>query len=131
MGVDVIKPQTSMGRRLFGMAAPLIGGAFGGAGGAAAGSLIGSRVAGASPGDALLNAAQTGIQSKESATARRLAQAKQSPQMAIKEGLDAAATMDPNDPLRKTYEETLVRAQMMADNKPKYGLGVNTNLMAR
>ena len=55
------RQDTSIGRRLFAMAAPIVGGALGGPAGAMAGSLIGNKLSGASTQDAILGAAQQGI----------------------------------------------------------------------
>lgn len=138
MGVQVTMPQqkqeTSMGRRLFAMAAPVAGFALGGPAGAAAGSLIGSKLAGASTSDSIMNAAQTGAQAAvapkatptktegldlstklqkpelgESAFSRRFSNLSADPKMQIQEGLNALTMLPPD--LRKQYTGTLVKAQ--------------------
>lgn len=145
MGVQVAMPQqrdqTSMGRRLFAMAAPVAGFALGGPAGAAAGSLIGSKMAGATTRDAALGAAQTGLQAGAkpeapktefgeqtksmlnasdrfekpevgSAFSRRMGMLEQDPKVAIQEGLNSLTGLP--KPLRDKYTGVLVKAQMGA-----------------
>jgi hypothetical protein len=112
-------PQQPIGRRLFGMAAPIVGGIFGGPAGAAVGGVIGAKVAGASTQDALAGglknyaggaitgaATPTATQAPavpgldesqklsmpalgDSAMGRKLDASSQNPAVATQEGLDA------------------------------------------
>lgn len=145
MGVKInmpqTNPQTSIGRRLFSLAAPIVGGAVGGPAGAAAGSLIGSKMAGASTPDALMSAAQAGMsaapakdgpaapmsaesmnlptlqkpQVGDSAYGRRFNAVSQNPQMAFNEGLNILSGLPQEHPLRQAYTEPLVRASYLAN----------------
>ncbi len=142
MAVQVMMPQkrqeTSMGRRLFAMAAPIAGGMIGGPAGAAAGGVIGSKMAGGTGADAALSGAQAGfaqhtsdtkadlaakssmgltasqgLQKPElgaSAFGRRLNASTQNPQVAIDQGLDALTAMP--QPLREQYTPALIKAKM-------------------
>lgn len=147
MGVAVTMPkaqETSIGRRLFAVGAPIVGGAFGGPAGAAAGSVLGSKVGGASNQEALMGGLQSAIsrgitkggatsaapqgldQSQklampalgDSAFSRRLSASSQSPKIAIKEGLDALTGLPPE--LREMYTPALVQAELALE-KPQLG----------
>lgn len=141
------KPQNnSIGRRLFGIAAPIIGGIYGGPAGAAAGSALAAKVNGESTQGALASGLKTGISegmsgggkgagggestSKldfgpglkmpelgESAMGRRASMMSQNPQVAISEGLNSLSTLPQDHPFRKQYTEPLVRAQYMASRR--------------
>lgn len=136
------KQSGSIGRRLVGAAAPIVGGIFGGPAGAAAGAAIGSKLNGGSNQDALMSgissAASPGVagaapavagatgmaldgskslqmpQLGDSAIGRRAAIKSQDPQMALAGGLDALSQLPQQHPFRQAYTEPLVRAQMMA-----------------
>lgn len=113
MGVQVNMPQggqqTSMGRRLFAMGAPIAGMALGGPAGAAAGSLIGGKMMGQSTPQALAGAG-------ESAFSRRMEVKKQDPAVGIQEGFNALPELEHKGLLkpdqRKYFTEALMRAKM-------------------
>ena len=111
--------ESSMGRRLFAMAAPAVGMALGGPAGAAAGSFLGGKVSGKSTQDSLLGAAQEGMGGGSNPLERRLSAKSQDPQAGISAGLDALSSLD--KPLRDKYTGVLVQAQMLGN--PKYGGG--------
>jgi len=131
--------ETSMGRRLFAIAAPIVGGIFGGPVGAAAGGAIGAKVAGAEGSDAIMSGAQAGLgqmgsapgvkqatdtlgQSKqlagptESAYSRRLQLSKENPAVAFNSGLEALPDLEARGLIspdqRKQYTGALVQGQM-------------------
>ena len=113
--------QGSMGRRLFAMAAPIVGGALGGPAGAAAGALVGGKLGGASTQDAVLNAAQAGINAKsDTPAARRATAAGQNPQVAVSEGLSVLSTLPPEHPMRQELTAPLVKAQFAAKGMKPY-----------
>jgi hypothetical protein len=122
MPVEVVKPQqqTSIGRRLLGMAAPIVGGAVGGVGGAIAGQVIGGKLSGQSSQAALLGGAEAGVNSmgqqkpqETTSITRRNDALSQKPDVAINEGLNALALLPKDDPLRQQYTGPLVQAQMV------------------
>lgn len=140
VNMNVKKPETSMGRRLFAQGAQVIGGMYGGPAGAAAGGAIGGRIAGndgsqssggggmegmmgglmggmgggqaAPPPEPL----QTGgsmplpASNPDNSFTRRLASKTQDPQIGIQEGLNALTALPPD--LRQQYTAPLVKAQM-------------------
>ncbi len=149
MGVQIKMPEqqqnSSMGRRLLGMAAPIAGGIFGGPAGAALGGMLGSKLNGGTTQDALLSGVQAGISTKaapgkaapvvgldesskltlpnlgDSAMGRKLGAAAQNPMIATQEGLEAlphleAAGHITNDQ-RKEYTGVLINAQNLASKK--------------
>src|SRR3989344_3707034 len=65
MAAQIMMPnkqeETSIGRRLIAMAAPIVGGIYGGPAGAAAGGALGTKVRGGTGQDALAGGAQAGI----------------------------------------------------------------------
>lgn len=147
MAVKINIPQaqqnTSVGRRLFSMAAPLVGGAVGGPAGAAIGSMLGSKMAGGSTQDALMAGAESAISkgisgNKEtpisaenmnlsqglqkpslgdSAFGRRMSYLGDDPKVGIAEGLNALSQYPPDHPLRKMYAEPLIKAQYLSGGK--------------
>lgn len=146
MAVAVYQPkqQTSMGRRLLAMAAPVVGGAFGGVGGAIAGGILGGKLAGGGSREALLQGVEAGaskamapkakevegldasknLQKPElgSAFSRRQDAISQSPQVAINEGLSALSMLPKEDPLQQ-YAGPLVQAQMLSEKLSKPSVG--------
>ncbi len=140
VNVPTKQQDTSMGRRLFAMAAPIAGGMMGGPAGAAAGSILGSKMSGGSIQEALQNGLMTGAQQGltrspaekpeisvenlnasqglqqpgigDSAFGRRINMKSQDPAMAINEGLGVLSELPPDHPFRKQYTEPLVRAQL-------------------
>jgi len=80
MAVEVASPKkqqnTSMGRRLLGMAAPVVGGIYGGAAGAAAGGMIGAKITGASTQDSVLAGAESGLSAQASSESKSKSLAK-------------------------------------------------------
>lgn len=144
MAIEIKKgqQQTSMGRRLFAMAAPIVGGALGGPAGAAAGSMIGNKLTGASTEDALMGGIQAGASQAiskatsdpstteggivgrgaggyQGAMGRALDAKSQDPQLAVKQGLSVLETLPIDDPLRKELGPSFIRADMMPLPKPK------------
>lgn len=143
--VDIMMPkpqqETSIGRRLFGMAAPIVGGAVGGMPGALAGGLIGSKMAGASTQDAALSGLQSGLGYKDNGTGttdlkgagdtegdivgagaggamgRRLDAASEDPGVTINNGLSILSSLPPDDPLRQEYAGPLIKARMKASGQ--------------
>lgn len=128
MGVQIKMPEqkqdSSVGRRLFAMAAPIAGGAIGGPAGAALGGMIGGKIAGASTKDAMLSGAQAGLGAigkkpvpgvvdtpDPSSMARRMDALTQNPDIAIHQGLEVASSLPPG--MKEQYLEPLVKAQMM------------------
>ena len=128
--------QTSMGRRLFSMAAPIVGGAFGGPAGAAVGSVLGNKISGASTEDALMGGLQAGVSQGISAAASPAAPAtegivgrgaggapsafsrmldvkSQDPQVAVKQGMSVLESLPPAHPLKQELGPAFVRADMM------------------
>ena len=151
MGVKINMPQpqqeSSMGRRLFGMAAPIVGGLVGGPAGAAAGAALGSKVNGGSTQDALLSGAQAGVSAKvapqaptmqgldasknlsmpklgDSAMGRKLDASSQNPMVAAREGLDALPHLEAqgliNNDQRKDLTGTLIKLDGLAAAKKRY-----------
>ena len=137
MAVEVIKPQqqTSIGRRLIGMAAPIAGAALGGPAGAAIGGLLGSKLSGGSTQDALLSAGQAYASTPKGqaqssgnivgdgaggALSRRYGSLSQDPQVAIQEGLNAATLLPPD--IRKQVTPTLVQAQFASRGQKLPGM---------
>lgn len=134
--------ETSVGRRLFSMAAPLVGSAFGPVG-AVVGNVLGSKAAGASNADTIIGAAKAGVATAakepaapasnkvlgeelpqlqkpelgESAFGRRLSVASQNPQVGLQEGLNALSVLPPDHPMRQQYTEPLVKASYLAGRK--------------
>lgn len=104
------REDTSIGRRLFAMAAPIAGGMIGGPAGAMAGNMLASKMNGASSQDALLGGAQQGA---DSAFSRRVQAKSQDPQMAVSDGLEVLKSLPQDHELRQKYAEPLIRAQMM------------------
>lgn len=145
MAIEIKKgqQQTSMGRRLFSLAAPIVGGAFGGPAGAAAGSVLGSKLNGNSTEDALMNGLQSGVsvglsksknpQDESSqnsqdrivgrvaggAASRMLAAKSQDPQIGVAQGLSVLESLPENDPLRQELGPSFIRASMMPLPKQK------------
>lgn len=142
MAIEIKKgqQQTSMGRRLFAMAAPIVGGAFGGPAGAAAGAAIGNKIAGASTEDAIMGGLQTGALQgiskavtpassgsivgrgaggAQSAFSRALSAKSQDPQVGVAQGLSVLETLPQDDPLRQELGPSFIRAGMMPLPKPK------------
>lgn len=131
MAIEIKKgqQQTSMGRRLFAMAAPIVGGAFGGPAGAAAGAMIGNKLTGASTEDALMGGIQAGASQglskagssgpNQGAMGRALDAKSQDPQVAVKQGLSVLETLPIDDPIRQELGPSFVRAGMMPLPKPK------------
>lgn len=147
--MDVLMPkkqETSMGRRLLGMAAPIAGGAFGGPAGAALGGVIGSKLTGGSTEDALMSGLKSGISEAgkggtpqsaapdtgivgagaggagtvgemTGAMGRRFDAASQNPEAAVSGGLSVLANLPPDDPLRQAYAGPLIQARMKASSK--------------
>lgn len=139
MAVNIMIPEkkneTSMGRRLFAMAAPMAGMALGGPAGAAAGAMLGNRIAGGSVSDSVMGGMQAGagamsgakgvknpvdnsmlqesqkLQNPADQFGRRMGMLSQDPQAVIQEGINAASFL-PND-LRKDALKPLIQAQMM------------------
>jgi hypothetical protein len=145
MAVQIKMPEkrqeSSMGRRLFAMGAPVVGGAVGGPAGAALGGILGSKMSGGSTQDSLMAGAQAGVTQGltktaakpegldmsqklqmpalgDSAFARRFSAASQNPQVAIQEGLSVLPEL-PQD-LREQYTEPLVKAQLALE-RPQLG----------
>lgn len=142
------KQDTPMGRRLFAMAAPMVGGAIAGPVGAAVGGTLGAKATGANNQDALLSGAMSGASqgiskagkapspiagqnvnlSQEmvkpelgSQFSRRAFSLSQDPQVAVKEGLNALGQLPQNDPLRQEYAGVLIKADMLGSrNARKY-----------
>lgn len=136
--------QQSIGRRLFSIAAPIVGGIYGGPAGAAAGSALASKVNGSTTQGALMSGLQTGVSEKlnakpeavaeqapivptpeqmpsraepmmaQNAFGRRLGAASQNPQVGINEGLNVLASLPKEHPLRKDLTAPLVQAQFAA-----------------
>jgi hypothetical protein len=139
------KQDTSMGRRLFSMAAPIVGGALGGPAGAAAGSMLASKMSGGSTEDAVMSgiqgaasqglspaAAKPGVSVEnlnasqglqmpnmgDSAFGRRLSVIGNSnPQVALQEGLNTLSALPTDHPIRQQYTAPLVKASYMAGRK--------------
>jgi hypothetical protein len=141
------KPEQPMARRLFGMAAPIVGSIYGGPAGAAAGSMLGNSVMGGSAEDSVMKGVQayggavaTGggqapaagapaadpmadmpkleqPQLGDSAFGRRHAAISQDPQVALQEGLNTLSVLPKDHPMRKQYTEPLVRASYLAGRK--------------
>lgn len=146
MAVEVFSPgkkqESSIGRRLFAMGAPMVGGALGGPVGAAIGGMVGSKVGGASTQDAVMGGVQAGIAQKaapaasapaaglnqsqklsmpalgDSAFSRRMSASSQNPKIAIHEGLEALKAMPPE--IQDQYAPDLIKAQMALE-RPQLG----------
>jgi hypothetical protein len=143
MGIEIKKgnQQSSMGRRLFAMAAPVVGGAIGGPAGAAMGSMLGSKMSGASTEDAVMGGVKAGMAQgvaggAETATktgaglpgmpspneamptvfGRRMAMKAEDPAAAIQGGMSVLESLPPGHPLKQELAPVLLQTQFA---KPK------------
>jgi hypothetical protein len=155
MGVEVSMPkkkqETSMGRRIVGMAAPIVGGIYGGPAGAAAGGVLGAKITGSSGQDAVMSGAESGMgqltkakspapgglaagpqpgdqmmlpAKNETPFSRKLQASQSNPQVAAAEGLDILSQLPSGHPLREQYTAPLIRMQMMGQRRtPVQGVG--------
>lgn len=112
------RQDSSMGRRLFAMAAPIAGMALGGPAGAAAGSFLANKVSGQTTKDAALGAAGGAAQG---AFGRRAELKSGDPQVKVQEGLGVLSTLPQDDPLRQSLTAPLVKSQMLGASS-KYGM---------
>lgn len=126
MAIEVKKGQmqSSMGRRLFAAAAPLIGGAFGGPAGAAAGQILGSKMGGATAQEALgqgisglAGSAISGGLSSSNPAARALSVKQSDPEAMLNEGLTILGTLPKDDPLKRELAPAFIQAEMVAKAK--------------
>lgn len=127
--IDMPKPQeTSIGRRLFGMAAPIVGGALGGPAGAVAGGLVGSKLAGGSTQDAALSGIQSGLGYKGDSgsqgqadpgnpMSRRADAAAQDPAALANDSLGFLSKLPQDDPLRQEYAAPLMKMKMLSSGQ--------------
>ena len=142
MGVQIQMPQggqqTSMGRRLLAMAAPIAGGALGGPAGAALGGVIGSKVSGGSTQDALSAGLKSGIMyaatpakkdelvgtlntspevqnAIDSPFSRKTEMLGQNPVKSINDGLDVVAQLPIDHPIRQQLTPAFIMAKMRAE----------------
>lgn len=130
------KQDTSIGRRLFSMAAPVVGGMIGGPVGAAAGGMLGSKMSGGSTQDAVLGGIQAGVGQAQSdgadaaqkamiqsnnSLSKRLDALRANPAVAVNDGLEVLKSLPESNPLRQEYAPALIKAQMMSSRK--FGVG--------
>ena len=116
MSIPVVKGKQnqSVGRRLFSMAAPIVGGAVGGPAGAAAGSVLASKMNGASTQDAVMGGVEAGASSQFSRRKEAIAGA---PETGISEGISVLEQLPQGHPLKQELGPGLIQASMM--RKPK------------